>query len=51
MQWTRPEFTEITLGGEVTAYVNVDDVVSPTDERPLHTESRGDADMPHETSV
>jgi coenzyme PQQ precursor peptide PqqA len=28
MQWTKPEFQEITLNMEVTAYVNTDDAVS-----------------------
>ncbi len=27
MQWTKPDFQEITLNMEVTAYVNTDDVV------------------------
>ena len=33
MQWTKPDFEEITLSGEVTAYVNTDDkreIVRPT---------------------
>jgi len=29
MAWTKPEFTEVTLSMEVTAYVNTDDVVLP----------------------
>lgn len=27
MQWTKPDFQEITLNMEVTAYVNTDDAV------------------------
>lgn len=27
MQWTKPDFQEITLGMEVTAYVNTDEAV------------------------
>jgi coenzyme PQQ precursor peptide PqqA len=27
MQWTKPDFQEITLGMEVTAYVNTDESV------------------------
>ena len=34
MQWTRPDFDEITLSGEVTAYVNTDEEVRAS-ERPL----------------
>lgn len=39
MQWTKPEFTEISLGGELTAYVNTDDRLSETVERPPHADS------------
>ena len=32
MQWTKPDFQEITLSGEVTAYVNTDEtVLTPAD--------------------
>ena len=31
MQWTKPEFSEITLGGELTAYVNTDEGLQPID--------------------
>ena len=30
MAWTKPEFTEVTLSMEVTAYVNTDDEALPT---------------------
>ena len=30
MTWTKPEFSEITLNMEVTAYVNTDNKVVPT---------------------
>ncbi len=34
MQWTKPDFQEITLNMEVTAYVNTDDaVVKPAEAR------------------
>jgi len=29
MQWTKPDFQEITLGGELTAYVNTDEIIRP----------------------
>ena len=29
MQWTKPEFTEISLSMEVTAYVGTDEVSEP----------------------
>ena len=29
MQWTKPDFTEISLNMEVTAYVRTDDVSEP----------------------
>jgi coenzyme PQQ precursor peptide PqqA len=38
MQWTRPDFQEITLGMEVTAYVNTDDAVNTPLEHPSRTE-------------
>jgi coenzyme PQQ precursor peptide PqqA len=34
MQWTRPDFEEITLGMEVTAYVNTDERPAPPEDRP-----------------
>ena len=52
MQWTKPEFTEISLGGELTAYVNTDDPLRMPQERPPQTESLWDPDgMPHRTSA
>ena len=39
MQWTKPEFVEIPLGMEVTAYVNTD---SPTGLREPGTAPRKD---------
>jgi coenzyme PQQ precursor peptide PqqA len=38
MPWSKPNFEEITLCMEVTAYVNTDDVVHPRSERPARTE-------------
>ena len=29
MPWTKPDFQEITLNMEVTAYVNTDDTIQP----------------------
>ena len=39
MQWTKPDFEEISLNMEVTAYVNTDDEDStpPRPERPHET--------------
>ena len=37
MPWTKPDFEEITLSGEVTAYVNTDDDRDIV--RPKQTES------------
>ena len=34
MEWTKPDFEEITLGLEVTAYVNTDD--RNIDDRNIH---------------
>ncbi|MDA1050569.1 MAG: pyrroloquinoline quinone precursor peptide PqqA [Planctomycetota bacterium] len=51
MQWTKPEFKEISLGGELTAYCNTDDSLRPTAERPVPAESRTDAYQRRETSV
>jgi coenzyme PQQ precursor peptide PqqA len=45
MQWTKPEFREISLGGEMTAYVNTDARVSTTEER---DEPRADVTEPRE---
>ena len=37
MQWIKPDFEEISLGMEVTAYVYTDDGVTP-DEPPMRAE-------------
>jgi coenzyme PQQ precursor peptide PqqA len=37
MRWTKPDFVEISLGTEVTAYANTDDR-RHSDERPARTE-------------
>jgi coenzyme PQQ precursor peptide PqqA len=37
MQWTKPDFEEISLGMEATAYVNTD-ASSPAAEGHAHTE-------------
>lgn len=39
MQWSKPDFEEITLGGEVTAYVNTDETLNTSDETPSRTDS------------
>ena len=41
MQWTRPDFQEVTLGMEVTAYVNTDDEQPGPDERVRRADSQG----------
>jgi coenzyme PQQ precursor peptide PqqA len=33
MQWTKPDFVEITLNMEVTGYVNTDDKVASKDQK------------------
>jgi coenzyme PQQ precursor peptide PqqA len=38
MQWTKPDFQEISLNMEVTAYANTDDSL-PTVEKPQRTEA------------
>jgi coenzyme PQQ precursor peptide PqqA len=42
MQWTKPDFEEIALGMEVTAYVNTDDS-RPPEEPPRRTEAEAEA--------
>ena len=39
MQWTKPDFQEITLGMEVTAYVNTDDEGRAPEEHASGTEA------------
>ena len=48
MQWSKPDFEEITLGMEVTAYVNTDEGPAP-EEEPARTEAVPPA-TPRETS-
>ena len=43
MQWTKPDFQEITLGMEVTGYVNIDDRLQPTTD-PQRAEPRERSD-------
>ena len=45
MQWTKPEFKEITLGGELTAYCNTDDSMQPEVEWPQQAGSRAEASV------
>jgi coenzyme PQQ precursor peptide PqqA len=48
MQWTKPDFEEITLCMEVTAYVNTDDRRQPQEEA-RRTDSPPSAAAPQET--
>jgi coenzyme PQQ precursor peptide PqqA len=50
MQWTKPEFEEITLCMEVTAYVNTDDRRQPEVEA-RQTDSPPPAAAPQEMSA
>ena len=38
MRWMKPDFEEINLSGEVTAYVNTDDESSGFDQGPTRSE-------------
>lgn len=38
MRWRTPDFTEISLSGEVTAYANTDGEVRARDSEPERTE-------------
>ena len=38
MPWTKPDFEEINLSGEVTAYVNTDDEVFAAQQQLARTE-------------
>jgi coenzyme PQQ precursor peptide PqqA len=40
MQWSKPDFQEISLGMEVTAYVNTDDKSRKIDEPVQKTEEQ-----------
>jgi coenzyme PQQ precursor peptide PqqA len=46
MQWSKPDFREITLGMEVTAYVNTDDSTGKPEEPPKKTEVASPAPAP-----
>jgi coenzyme PQQ precursor peptide PqqA len=49
MQWTKPDFQEITLNMEVTAYVNTEGAVAPIAmRRPSSEKTPGQSD-PRET--
>ena len=39
MPWNTPDFEEINLSGEVTAYVNSDDEVRKSEHLPARTET------------
>jgi coenzyme PQQ precursor peptide PqqA len=39
MPWTKPEFEEINLSGEVTAYVNSDEEVRKSERLPARSDS------------
>jgi coenzyme PQQ precursor peptide PqqA len=41
MPWSKPDFVEISLCMEVTAYVNTDDVVDGPVEQPSRAEEPG----------
>ena len=44
MLWSKPDFVEITLCMEVTAYVNTDDTVVAPVERPGRVEEKSAAE-------
>jgi coenzyme PQQ precursor peptide PqqA len=51
MHWTTPDFQEISLSGEVTAYVNTDDVVRASEQhRPQVELVRADDDKPQQNA-
>ena len=50
MQWSKPDFEEISLGMEVTAYVNTDEGVAPEGE-PARAEPAPAAADPREASA
>jgi coenzyme PQQ precursor peptide PqqA len=39
MRWNTPDFEEINLSGEVTAYVNSDEEVRKSERLPAHAEA------------
>lgn len=48
MQWTKPDYQEISLGMEVTAYVNTDDKGRKLEEPAQMTEDKTPAVLPSE---
>jgi coenzyme PQQ precursor peptide PqqA len=42
MRWNTPDFEEINLSGEVTAYANTDDQVRAAESRPVSIEPAAD---------
>lgn len=45
MQWSKPDFQEITLNMEVTAYVNTEGDIRKPQEKPVIHEVRGTANQ------
>jgi len=50
MQWTKPDFEEIALSMEVTAYSNTDDETTPPMEGPVLARSSRGMPAPQEHS-
>ncbi|HLJ12671.1 MAG TPA: pyrroloquinoline quinone precursor peptide PqqA [Planctomycetaceae bacterium] len=50
MKWLAPDFEEINLSGEVTAYVNTDDEVRKSETAPPRREAVAEAEKPREAS-
>jgi coenzyme PQQ precursor peptide PqqA len=46
MRWSTPDFEEINLSGEVTAYANTDDQVRADEQRRFVAEPAAAADQP-----
>jgi len=46
MRWNTPDFEEINLSGEVTAYANTDDEVRTAESRPAAAEPPRDEPPP-----
>jgi coenzyme PQQ precursor peptide PqqA len=51
MQWTKPDFQDIPLAMEVTAYVNTDDIQPPEAGPGRSEESSSAAAVPCETTA
>lgn len=49
MRWNTPDFEEINLSGEVTAYANTDDQVRAAESRPVADEQPRDEQPPAAT--